>query len=338
MKLTAKNILLKSLAYLGVAAILSTSCGKKGPVIGFMLPHMTLQRYIIERDIFTQKVRELGGEVIFMSADNDETKQQEQANELISKGVDILVLDPVNRFRAAEMVRAAHNKGIPVISYDRLVANCDIDAFISFDASAIGNQMTSYILNRKPTGQYIVLGGDKTDINAVLIDEAVTKSLAQPQKDGKISVVYKSFIEKYSAEDAEYEIGKFLDLSQQTPDAIITASNMLASGAIKALKKVGLEGKVLVTGQGAEIFACKDILKGNQLMTIHKPVKKMASLTAEIAMKLAKGEKVKTFFTGQLYNGAVQVPSLLLEVITVDANNLRSVIVADGTVNEEELK
>jgi D-xylose transport system substrate-binding protein len=318
--------------------LLMLSCKhKSGKLVGFMLPHMTIKRYPVERDVFTAKVRELGGDVIFMSADNDEEKQIVQVQEILKKNIDILVLDPVNRFRAAEMVRTAHNKGIQVISYDRLIANCDVDRFMTFDAYAIGNQMTQYALNKVPQGRYFILGGDKSDMNATMIDDALEKTLSTPIQAGKINIVYKMFIEKYSSDDAEFEIKRFLNLSGEIPDVILASSDMLALGAVNACKNSGLGGKVLITGQGGEIFACKNILKGYQAMTIYKPVKKMATLAAELSVKIAKGENVDDYFKSKVFNGKEDVPSTLLEVITVDAANLKNIIVADGMISEAEL-
>jgi len=317
--------------------ILAVSCKhKSGPLVGFMLPHMNGKRYSIERDVFTARVRELGADVIFMSADNDEEKQIAQVNEILSKDIDILVLDPVNRFRA-EMVRAAHNVGIKVISYDRMIANCDVDEFISFDASAIGNQMTQYALNKVPEGKYFILGGDKSDMNAVMIDNALEKTLSPSIKSGKINIVYKTFIEKYSTDDAEYEMTRFLNLSQDAPDVVIASTDKLALGALNAFKNFELEGKVLITGQDGELFSCKNILKGYQAMTIYKPVKKMAKLAAELSIKMAKGENIDDYSKSKIFNGKEDIPSILLEVITVDATNLKNTIVADGMISEAEL-
>src|SRR6266498_5533092 len=96
--------------------IIVISCKVSGPRVGFMVPHLNNKRFLVERDVFTAKVEELGGKVLFRVADNDEEKQNQQLIELLHKGIDILVLDPVNRFRSAEMVRMAHDKGIKVIS------------------------------------------------------------------------------------------------------------------------------------------------------------------------------------------------------------------------------
>jgi D-xylose transport system substrate-binding protein len=329
--------MLKLLCLCIAVSIFCSSCKKESITVGFLLPHMTIKRYPMERDVFTSKIHELGGEVKFMSADNDEAKQTEQVKELLKENVDILVLDPVNRFRAAEMVRGAHKKGIKVISYDRLIANSDVDVFMTFDAYAIGRQMTQYALDKKPKGDYFIMGGDKTDMNAVMINESIEKTLASSVQSGNVKVVYRTFIEKYTTEDAENEMIRYLKLSQNAPDVVLASSDMLALGTLNALKKFGLDGKVLITGQGGEVFACKNILKGQQTMTIYKPVKKMAVLAAELSMKIAKGENVDEFFKNKLFNGKKEISSTLLEVISVDATNLKSTIVTDGMVTEDEL-
>jgi D-xylose transport system substrate-binding protein len=302
-----------------------------------MLPHLTLKRYLVEKDAFTAKVEELGGKVIFMSADNDEEKQMQQVKDILNQGIDILVLDPVNRFKAAELIRLAHDKGVKVISYDRLAANCDVDAFITFDASAIGKQMTSYALKKKPQGEYIIVGGDKSDINAILINESVEKTLGPSVKSGNIKIQYKTFIEKYSFDDAQNELITCFKLSQKVPDVIITAGDVLATAAIAALKDFDSDGKVIITGQNSDLLALKNILKGKQAMTIYKPVKKMAVLTAEIAVNLSKHKKVNQYFKNTLFNGSINVPSTFMDVVTVDATNIKSTVIADGFYTESEI-
>ena len=314
-----------------------SSCKTSGPKIGFMLPHMNSKRYLVERDVFIAKVKELGGQVLFMQADNDEEKQIEQLKEIIKEGIDILVLDPVNRFRGAEMVRIAHNKGIKVISYDRLVANCDVDAMVTFDANAIGKKMADYAINKRPNGNYIILSGDKSDINAVLIYSAVEKALEPSVKSGNIKILFRSYVEKYAMEETENNVTLCMNLSMQEPAAIITANDAMAQGAINALKKAELDGQVIVTGQNADLYGCKNILAGKQAITIYKPVKKMASTTAEIAVKLTKGEKVSNFFKAILNNGSIDVPSIFLDVITVDASNMKTTVIADGFYSEAEI-
>ena len=318
--------------------LVSVSCSKSKPLVGFMLPHTNIQRYIIERDEFDVKIKELGGEMIFRQANNDNDYQMKQLDSLLNMNIDILVLDPVNRFTAAEMVRKAHRKGIKVISYDRLISNTDVDAFLSFDPWMVGKQITESAIKAKPEGNYIILGGDKSDLNAIGIDESMTKTLEPHIKSGKIKVVYKVFIEKWASEDAYLEVKQFLNLSGKVPDVILATSDVLARGAIDALKEENLVGQVIVTGQGGELFACKNIVAGSQLMTVYKPVKKLADLSAELAIRMLNNKKVDDILNTTIHNGYSDIPTQLLVTIPVDAANLKSTIIADGMIKESDLQ
>ena len=302
-----------------------------------MLPNTASRRYLVEKEVFTAKVEQMGGKVFFKSAENDEEKQIQQLKEIIKEGIDVLVLDPVNRFRGAEMVRMAHSKGIKVISYDRLVANCDVDALVTFDANAIGKQMAEYALSKKPVGKYIILNGDKSDINAVMIGDALEKSLGQAVKSGNIKIMYKTYVEKYSQDDSENIISTCFRLSLESPNVIITSSDAMAQGVINACGKKDDALHMLITGQNADLYACRNIIAGKQSMTIYKAVKKLASTSAEIAVKLSKGDKIESFFKSTLFNGNREVPACFFDVITVDVSNLKSTVIADGFYSENEI-
>jgi D-xylose transport system substrate-binding protein len=325
-----------------ICAILSglvfNSCTKKKPLVGFMLPHTTIQRYIVEKEEFTSKINALGGEVIFYDAGNDDQKQMKQLDSLLERNIDVLVLDPVNRFTAAEMVRKAHRKGIKVISYDRLISNIDVDAFLSFDPWVVGKQITEAATKAKPEGIYVILGGDKSDLNAIGIDESMQKVLEPYLSSNSIKIDYKVFIERWSYEDSYLEVKRYLNLSGKVPDVILATSDLIARGTIDALKENQLEGKVLVTGQGGELFACKNIMDGNQLMTVYKPVKKLAVLAAELSIKMLNNEKTDDILNTTIYNGFADIPSHMLVPVPVDASNLRATIVADGMIKESDLQ
>ena len=326
----------KIIIFLIALFLLGCSSSNK-PLVGFMLPHMTIQRYKTEKEEFAKKINELGGEVLFEEANNDAQKQIGQLDSLLNEGIDILVLDPVNRFTAAQMVRKAHAKGVKVISYDRLISNSDVDAFVSFDPWMTGRQMTEAVTRLKPEGNYIILEGDKTDLNAIGIDEGQQKVLEPFIKSGKIKVKYKVFIDKWASDDAYFEVKRYIDLSGDIPDVILASSDGLARGTIDLLKEYNLEGKILVTGQGGEIFACKNMMKGYQVMTVYKPVKKLADLAAELAFKMLHNEKTDDILTSTVNNGFMPVPTHLLVTIPVTAENIRSIIVADGMIKESDL-
>jgi D-xylose transport system substrate-binding protein len=297
-----------------------------------------MKRYHVEKEEFTRRANELGAEVLFAEANNDEEAQITQFNELLSKGINILVLDPVNRFNAAQIVRKAHENGIKVISYDRLISNCDVDAYVTFDAQMIGRQMTEYAMKLKPEGNYIILGGDKADINAIGIDIGQQKAIESSVKSGKIKVSYSMFLEKWSADEAAFEVKKFIQLSNSIPDVILAGGDNISKGSVLALIDLNLQGKVIITGNGGEVYACNYIMKGYQTMTVYKPVKKLALLAAELADNMLKGIDVSNTLNSKLYNGTMDVPSCMLTTIPVDASNVRSTVLADGMVTEEELK
>jgi D-xylose transport system substrate-binding protein len=119
-------------------------------------------------------------------------------------------------------------------------------------------------------------------------------------------------------------------------DAVLVTNDGTAGGAIQSLREEGLAGKVIVTGQDADLAACQRILGGTQSMTIYKPLKKLASLAAEVAVQVAKGEHPKT--TSEIDNGAKKVPAIFENVIAVDKDNLQSTVVADGFHKAELLK
>jgi D-xylose transport system substrate-binding protein len=119
-------------------------------------------------------------------------------------------------------------------------------------------------------------------------------------------------------------------------DAVVVSNDGTAGGAIQALLEEGLAGKVLVTGQDADLAACQRILRGTQAMTVYKPLKNLAGLAARVAVGVARGTKPAT--TSLLDNGVKQVPSILEQVVTVDKDNLMSTVVADGFHQASDLK
>jgi D-xylose transport system substrate-binding protein len=333
-----KRITIRAISYLLIVFIFC-SCNNNKLKIGFMLPHMGNKRYPIERDVFILKIKEYGGEVFFFTADNDPQKQMDQLDELINKGVDIVVLDPVNRFTAAGMVRKIHKKGIKIISYDRLIANCAPDAFVSFDGRMIGEQMASYVISKKPNGNYVIFNGDKSDANAVWINEGFYKILSPYISSGKITVTFETFIENWSEADANNAFETYLKCFTNKPDVILASSDFLSRGCINALITNNYSpSEVLITGQGAEPFSCRYMLNGQQTMSVYKSVKKLATLAANLAVKMARDENYSDILTTTANNGKYEIPANFLKPQVVDSSSIRSIVVVDGMLTENELK
>jgi len=329
------KLITKSLVYILISVFL-ISCSKKEPKVGFLFPNFIQKRYIKEKGFFTQKITQLGGSVIFMSADNDDNKQVQQAKDIIDQGINVLVVNSVNATTAAAIVRIAHTKNIPVIAYDRLIRNCDLDYFLSFDNEKVGELMATYVTKIKPVGKYILLGGDKGDQNAIWVKGGQLRTLDPMIKSGKISIVYNIYIEDWSGENAKNEIRKYLDLSLEKPDVILSSYDGMSTSVIDLLTEYNLNKLVLVTGQDAEIEACRNIVKGNQVMTVYKSLKDLAYKAAELSMKISKGEKISDVSV-IINNGQADVTSLLLKPVVVDKDNIKSTVIADGFFTEDEI-
>jgi D-xylose transport system substrate-binding protein len=320
-----------------VLMYLTQSCSKSDKVIiGFMTPNLDSDRYKKEQVFFSDKIKELGGEPLIASANNDDKLQIDQAIDMMNQGATVLVVDAVNLNTAASIVREAHKNNVKVIAYDRLIQNTELDYYMSFDNAKVGQLMAEYAIKVKPQGSYILLGGDKADKNAVMVKEGQMKVLEPSVKSGKIKIVYNIYIENWDNENAYHEIANYLDMSAEVPDVILASNDGMASGAIRALKERGLEKQVIVTGQDAELQACKNIAQGFQTMTVYKPFKNQVYIAASLAVKLAKNEKI-TEVTSTVYNGRIDVPAILIDPVSVDYANIKSTIVADGFLSEKEI-
>lgn len=296
--------------------------------IGFSMDTLEEERWPRDRDLFKEAVMALGAEVVIREAKGDDTLQIVQAETLISEGIDLLVIVPHNAEAVATIVSKAHSAGIKVISYDRLVNNSSVDLYISFDNELVGELQAQAITRLVPKGKYVYIGGANTDNNAHLVKKGVFNVL-QPFIDrGDIQIVYDQWTENWTPENARANMEAALKINNNEIDAVIAANDATAGGVIKALEAQGLSGEIPVAGQDADLAAAQRIVEGTQTMTIYKPIKTLAYEAARAAIKMADGETIAT--DRKIYNGKLEIPSLLLAPIAVDKNNIDETIIADG--------
>ncbi|HAX95996.1 MAG TPA: ribose ABC transporter substrate-binding protein [Prolixibacteraceae bacterium] len=318
-------------------ALVSITCQNPKPVsVGFMLHALDKERWESDRDFFVNKVRELGGTVTVVEAGNVAETQLEQARKLLAEGVSVLVVVPVDQFAAAQIVEEAHKKNVPVISYDRLILNCDLDYYVSTDNVEIGELQASYLTTIKPAGKFALIGGAKNDHNSQFLYLGHMNVLAPLIEKGDVNVVLNTFTESWE-ENEGYAIARdFLVKPDSQPDAFIAGNDAIAIGVIKALDEAGIAGNVLVAGMDADLANLQEIVKGNQTCTVYKPIEKMATAAAEIAMKLGKGEECERSFQ-TVSNGNKLVPSYLFNGVVVNKQNLKLTVVSEGYQKEEEI-
>ncbi len=299
--------------------------------IGLSMDSLRVERWQKDRDIFKAEAEKLGAEVIVQSADGDERRQNEQADNMITQGVDVLVVIPKDSVAAAQIVQAAHAEGIKVIAYDRLIRESEPDLYISFDNEQVGYLQAEYLLRQKPKGDYFLLGGAPTDNNAQLLRKGQRRALQPAIDAGDIRLVAdgKHWAVNWEPRDALKKAEQVLTQTDNRIDAVVASNDGTAGGVIQALEGQNLAGKVLVSGQDAELAACQRIVKGTQTMTVYKPIRLIATKAAQAAVALGKGEPIAEATQG-VNNGKVDVPSILLTPIQVDKANLDDVVIKDG--------
>jgi D-xylose transport system substrate-binding protein len=307
-----------------------------GPVrIGFSMDTLKEERWQRDKALIEQRAKELGAVLDVQVANGDDAVQTKQADNMLTKGVDVLIVAPHNGEIAASIVEAAHRKGVPVIAYDRLIRNSDVDLYISHQVTRIGEMQAEYALQHVPKGNYVLIGGSPTDYNAILLRNGQMNVL-KPAIDRKdIKVVSEQFAREWKAEEALRITEDALTKTGNKVDAIVASNDGTAGGAVSALEAAGLAGKVLVTGQDAQKDAVQRIVHGTQTMTIYKPIKALAFDAVDAAIKLAKKEPVNA--PDKINNGKKDVPAILLAPIVVDKSNVDATIIKDGYHSREEI-
>ncbi len=335
---------------IGVSVVLA-SCGKNQSKdskevnrklkIGLLMETYDLDRWQRDEQLFTAKANSMGAEVLRAVADGDQDRQNKQADAFLTQGVDALVVIPKNLNTAARIIKSAHEKNVPVVAYDRLILNCDLDLYVTFDNEKVGYLQAKGILDKIPSGNYILLGGAASDNNARLLRKGQLRAIEEHEKNtGKnITILADPFMDNWDREEARRRISSLLTkfhAEGKRIDAIVASNDATAGGAIAALMAEGLQGKVAVSGQDAELTACQRIVEGTQTITVYKPVKKIAEVAAEAAVRLARKEQASQIIASLGYapnaldNGARQVPSIFLEPVYVTKENMVSTVVRDG--------
>lgn len=345
MKLRLTLVIVSCIVSVLIGLVLSRGGGVGGiakparerPLIGLSMDTLKEERWQGDRDMFIARANELGADVEVLSANSDDNRQIKDVEALITKRVDALVIIPHDGAACAKAVTLAHEAGIPVLAYDRLITGCDLDLYMTFDNVKVGELQGQFLADafaKTPGKDRLVrIYGSKTDNNALLFKEGQDRVIDPLVKAGEVEIVHEDWAQDWKPENAKKianaAITKAGAAAGALPfDAILASNDGTAGGAIQALLEEGLAGRILVTGQDAELAACQRIVAGTQSMTIYKPLKELAGKAADTAVRLAQRRPVVA--KAGLDNGKVKVPAIFLDVISVTKDNLRETVIADG--------
>lgn len=304
--------------------------------IGFAMDTLKEERWQRDHDAFKAHCVKMNVECIITVADNKADKQANDVDNLLTQGVDALVIAPHDATQAASMVDKAKAQGVPVISYDRLINSDKLDAYISHQVPVIGKKIAEYALQKVPKGNYVMVYGSNTDNNAHIMKKSEIEVLQAAIDKGDIKIVADDFMTDWKPELALNFAENALTKNSDNIQAFVVSNDGMAGGVISALEKKGLAGKIIVTGQDAALDALQRVAEGKQTMTVYKPIIPLASAAVETAIKLAKKEKIET---KPFMNDATkkEVGSILLEVTSVDKTNLMDTVIKDGYAKFEDV-
>jgi D-xylose transport system substrate-binding protein len=307
---------------------------KERPEIGFSIDDLRVERWARDRDYFVAAATKLGAKVSVQSADANEARQIAQIENMISRGMDVIVIVPFNSKALTNVVAEAKKAGIKVLSYDRLILDADVDAYISFDNHKVGEMQAQGVFSARPKGNYFLLGGAPTDNNAKMLREGQLKVLQPAIDRGDIKVVGSQWVPEWSPATALSIMENALTANGNKIDAVVASNDGTAGGAIQALAAQRLAGKVPISGQDADLAAVKRLIAGTQTMTVYKPLKQIATTAAQLAVDLAKG--TKPTYNSQYDNGRKKVDTVLLQPTVLTKANI-DLVVKDGLYTQAQI-
>jgi len=323
------------LMFIGSFTLIS-GCKHPKPKVGILMHSYENARWTKDKDYLVDNLTKDGADVMLEVAGNDQQKQIAQAQSMIKNGVQVLIIIPINQDEAAKIVEMAHEAHVKVIAYDRLINGCKLDYYITANSTHIGELQASCLTSMKPKGKYALICGSKYDDNSMKLFLGQMNVLQPFMEKGDIQLVYSEFTEGWSPAEGALHANRLFDQNQDSITAIITGSDAIADGVLRVLRERGLEGKVMLAGQDAELDNVKAIMNGTQTCDILKPLKEMASLTAQLAVSLALEKPIKMKFTYES-NGKDLVKSILLDASVVNRTNIENTVIASGFLSSADL-
>lgn len=307
--------------------------GSQAVKIGFILATMNEERYAKDRDYFLEAAKRNGAQVEFASCDDKVDVQTAKVETLLSKKIDVLVVQPVNGEAAALLVEMGKKDQVPVIAYDRIIKNADLDLYVTQDSFRVGVfQAEAAVSATGGKGNYVILMGEAGHSVAEEITRGVLSVL---EKYPQIKVIVKQSHPGWATSLALSTVENVLTRYHNNIQAVLANNDGMAMGAVKALDEQKLIGKVFVAGADADLAAIKDIVAGKQSMTVLKGIRPLAEAAVEAAIRLARHQTIVT--DGKMWNGKKDVAVIHTPVEKIAKDNIQKQIVQAGFHSSESI-
>jgi D-xylose transport system substrate-binding protein len=254
------------------------------------------------------------------------------------------VVAPFDSTASAAIVSKAKASNVPVISYDRLIQSDDLAYYASFDGVDVGKKQGQYIADHYKNyvtpghNNLVMINGADTDNNAKLFGSGAHQILDPLISSKELTKVFEQSTPGWDNGKAQTEMEAALTQTHNDVSVAYVMNDGMANTVIAALKAQGLNKKVLVTGQDAEVSGIRNILLGDQSMTIYKPIKKLAEGVGQLVAAISKGEDTSVIANQAIKNAnGKDIKSVLEPVTEVDISNIKDTVIADGFVKKDDV-
>lgn len=303
--------------------------------IGVALASEAQYRFKFDRKIMEEKAKELDADILFQFANYDATKQANQVENLISQGIDVLILNVVSG-NMVNLVEQVRSQGIPVITFDNTVEGAQVELNVDRDNVKVGRlQLESAIEFMGGTGNVVLVKGDPGSAVAQRISQGYDKVA---KEHPEVKIVANQFHEAWSPDKALKTVENALSANNDDIQAFVASADSVAMGIVPAIKAAKLDGKAFLCGMDVEVPAAKLINEGVMTMSVWTDIISGDQRTIEAAVKLAKGEEVVPDEVQQI--GGFDIPTLLVDVIPITKDNLKQwleEIAPEGWATPEEI-
>ncbi|BCQ28448.1 sugar ABC transporter substrate-binding protein (plasmid) [Caballeronia sp. NK8] len=326
-------------------------------VVGISMPTKSSSRWISDGQSMVDAFKAKGYQADLQYAEDEVPNQIAQIENLITKGVKILVVAPIDGTTLSNTLSKAQARGIKVISYDRLIRGTkDVDYYATFDNFGVGAMMADSVVksldlnNRKTPANAEIFAGSADDNNAHVVYDGMLSVIKPYMDNGKLVVRSKQLAFdkvatfRWDGATAQARMDNLLSAyyGNAHVDAVLSPYDGISVGIISSLKGVGYgtaqQPMPVITGQDAEIPSVKAIIRGDQKTTVFKDTRELAKATVEMADAVLNKKTVPVNDTKTYNNGVKVVPTYLLKPVLVDSGNWKTTLVASGYYKEAQLK
>jgi len=333
--------------------------------VGIVLPTKDEPRWIQDQARFQDQLKAAGYDVEILFSEKSSEKEKSNVEALITKGIKVLILCPVDSKAAAAAADAAAAAGIKVVAYDRLINGTkNVNFYVTFDSAQVGAAWSTYLIAAagatKGNNLYLY-AGDPGDNNAFIFFEGAWEVIQPKIADGTFVIKNSAEAVKLQAKPTLTRDEESLIINQVTTKWDFNAAKTIAEANLTAAKDAdkgttfiiapndgtaraiadafGADKKVTkyyITGQDAEEASIQYIIDGKQSMTVLKDVRTLVKDAIAAAISFLKGETPKS--TKTYNNGVFDVPANPTAIVTVTKDNVKAAVIDSGYYPASDFK